>query len=162
MKGPRSKIRPITPQKQQPSCNKKRVKNFLNHNYDHHHQSPPRRPTLWQWPPWKINSKNMEMVIFAKGWTTRSPWKKRWRTNYLWRKKSIDIDVVLQEGHKFNHKHQNVDFVLRKSVGEKNGNDKHETRPIIKPLKNMKTKTKSYFCKKTTKTKLEPNPIYVK
>lgn len=79
-KGPRSKIRPRTSQKQQPSCNRKRVKNFLNHHYDHHHHHehhpPPRKPTLWQRPPWKINLKNMEMVIFAKGWTTRSPWRR--------------------------------------------------------------------------------------
>jgi hypothetical protein len=71
MKGPSSKIRPKTSQKLQPSCNKKRVKNFLNHHYDHRHHRehypPPRRPTLSQQPSQKINSKNMEMVNFAKG-----------------------------------------------------------------------------------------------
>jgi len=41
-----------------------------------------------------------------------------------------------------------VDFFLKKIVKEKNGNDTNETRPNIKPLKNMKTKSKSYFCKK--------------
>jgi hypothetical protein len=54
-------------------------------------------------------------------------------------------------------------FFLRKSVKEKNGNDEHETKPNIKPLKNVKTKTESYFWKKkTTKTKLEPNPNFLK
>jgi hypothetical protein len=54
----------------------------------------------------------------------------------------------LQEGHKFNYKRQNVEFLLRKRVKEKNGNDEHETKPNIKPLKSVKTKTESYFCKK--------------
>jgi hypothetical protein len=69
-------------------------------------------------------------------------------------KKSTNTEEVLQKDHMLNHKHQNVDFFWKKSVKEKNGNDEHETRPNIKPLKNMKTKTKSYFWKKNNQNQI--------
>ncbi len=45
-------------------------------------------------------------------------------------------------------------FFLSKSVKEKNGNDEHETKPNIKPLKNAKTKTESYLCKKNNQNQI--------
>ncbi len=88
--------------------------------------------------------------------------EKELENKLLVKKKINRIEEVLQEGHMFQQQTPKCGFFLKKSVKEKNGNDEHETRPNVKPLKNVKAKTKSFFFIKTTKTKLEPNPIYVK